>query len=333
MDSSEIQQQLFQYIKKSLPDSASATEEIAKVLNVSVDSVYRRMRGEKTISLDELHRLCTHYKISLDSLMNIQTGMYRFEGKIIDSSSFRFDQYLTDMIRNTAYFLSFKEKEFYYLCKDIPIFYQFLFRDLAAFKYYFWMKTIFHFPDFKSRKFSFEEYPDDLFALGQKVLALYTQLPCAEFWNIENINSTIRQIEFYRDGQMFKSDKDVLRIYEALENLVNHLEMQASMGYKINYADPEKKPVSKYEMYYNEVLIGDNHMLVILDGVKVSLISHTTINYMMTRDLAFNENMYGHIQNLMQKSTLISSVSEKERSRFFRFLKERIQRRKDGLKV
>lgn len=333
MDASQLQQELFQVIKTNIPGHLSATEEIARVLDVSVDSVYRRMRGEKSISLDELHLLCTHYKISLDRLMNIQTGGFLFEGRLIDSSTFRFDKYLTDMIKTTSYFVSFKQKEFYYLCKDIPIQYHFVFRDLAAFKYYFWMKTIFQFPDFKSKKFSFQEYPDELFALGEKALSLYNDLPCSEFWNIENINSTIRQIEYYREGQMFQSDEDVLKIYIALENLINHLEIQASLGHKFKYGDETRKQLGSYQMYYNEVILGDNHMLAILDGVKVSLIAHCAINYMMTRDMTFNENLYTYLQNLMKKSTQISSVSEKERSKFFRILRERIIRRKESLRL
>lgn len=333
MDASELQQELFKVIKTNIVGHLSTTEEIAKVLNVSVDSVYRRMRGEKTITLDELYLLCAHYKISLDHLMNINTGGFLFKGQLIDSSTFRFDRFLTGVIRDTTYFNSFKQKEFYYLCKDIPIQYHFLFRDLGAFKYYFWMKTIFQFPDFRSKKFSFDEYPDEVFGLGEKTLSQYNQLPCTEFWNIETINSTIRQIEYYRDSQIFRSDEDVLRIYIALENLLNHLEMQASLGYRFSYGDEEKKPLASYQMYYNEVILGDNHMQVVLDGVKISLIAHCAINYMMTRDLTFNENLYNYLQNLMKKSTQISSVSEKERSKFFRILRERINRRKDALKL
>jgi hypothetical protein len=37
--------------------------------------------------------------------------------------------------------------------------------------------------------------------------------------------------------------------------------------------------------------------------------------------------------NLIKRSTLISEVSEKERSRYFRRMRERIDRRKEGLKV
>ena len=54
---------------------------------------------------------------------------------------------------------------------------------------------------------------------------------------------------------------------------------------------------------------------------------------MLTKDEAFNANMYNHIQNQMKRSTLISEVSEKERSRFFRLVREKIIARKKSLKV
>src|ERR1051325_7631019 len=103
MNASELQQDLFQAIKASIPPSLSATEEIARVLDVSVDSVYRRMRGQKTISLDELHALCSHYKISLDSILNIQTGAFIFQGSLLDSSSFRFSEYLGSVLKWMTY--------------------------------------------------------------------------------------------------------------------------------------------------------------------------------------------------------------------------------------
>src|SRR5215831_21381159 len=91
MDPSKIQQELFHVIKTAIPANVSLTEEIARVLDVSVDSVYRRMRGEKTISLDELYKLCSHYKISLDQLMNLQTGAFMFRGNFLNSKTFRFE--------------------------------------------------------------------------------------------------------------------------------------------------------------------------------------------------------------------------------------------------
>ena len=209
MEVNQIQQQLFQAIKSRLPADASVVDETAKLLGISTDSAYRRMRGEKQVTLEELYSLCSHYKISLDQLMNIQTGAYLFQGNILDSKTFRFDAYLKNVMHSVAYINSFKEKEFFYLCKDSPIFHHFYFKELAAFKYYFWMCTLIYFPEFRNKKVDFDEYPDELFTMGQKVLHMYDEMDSVEIWNMENLNTTLRQIEFYRDGQMFKSDKDV----------------------------------------------------------------------------------------------------------------------------
>ena len=329
----EIQQQLFQFIKSKLPGDASVAEEMAKQLSISTDSAYRRMRGEKQVTLEELHTLCTAYRVSLDQLMGIQTGSFMFQGNLIDPKSFRFDAYLTSILNNVAYFNSFKRKEVYYMCKDMLIFYHFHFRELAAFKWFFWLKTYFQFPELAKAKFRFEDYPDDLFALDQKILTLYNQVPSVEVWNIESMSILFRQIDFYQDGHVFESDKDILKLYEAVEKLWDHLETQASMGHKFDHHDPERKPLAKYDMYFNEVLLGDNSILAELDDSKISFIAHSTINYIMTRDLAFNENLYNHIQNQMKRSTLISAVSEKERSKFFRIIRDRIAKRKDALHV
>ena len=333
MTTGELQQQLFKAIKSKIGEDLSLPDEIAKLLDISTDSTYRRMRGEKTVTLDELQLLCSHYQVSLDQLMNVQAKGIVFQGQYLDKTNFRFEEYVTSMMHNMAYMNSFKEKRFYYLCKDLPIFHQYHIREIAAFKWFFYLKTYFQFPGFEKRKFKFSDHPDDLFELEKKVLDLYNQIPSIEIWNLENMNIFFRQIEFYRDGQVFESDKDVYILYEAIEKLWSHLEEQASLGYKFNYGDTEKKSIGEFKMYFNEVLLGDNNMLVELDGTKMSYISHTTINFMLTKDAAFTENMYGHIQNQMKRSTLISEVSEKERARFFRIIREKIIARKQSLKV
>ena len=333
MDASEIQQGIFQVIKANIPPTLSATDEIAKVLDVSVDSVYRRMRGEKSISLDELYKLCSHYKISLDQLMDLQTGTFQFRGNFLNNKTFRYDNYMNGMIRDLSYMNNFKKKELYHLCKDVPFFNHFLFREIAAFKYFFWMKTLFNFPEFERLRFSFDIYPDELNVMGEKILTLYDQLPTTELWNVENINIAIRQIEFYRESQMFESDEDVLKLYEAWERVIDHVERQAERGYKFAYGDPDMKPTSSYRVYFNEVILGDNSFIAVLDDSKMCFTVHTVINYMSTRDVNYCDNVYEYIQGLMKRSTLISKVSEKERSKFFHILRERIRRRKETLKL
>src|SRR5262245_14899141 len=167
-------------------------------------------------------------------MMNLQTGAFLFQGHFLNSKTYTFTDYLKSLIRDITYMNSFQNREVFYLCKDVPIFHHFHSRDIAAFKYFFWAKTIFQFPEFDQKKFRFDVYTDEMNVLGEKVLAAYNQLPSTELWNIENINMAIRQIEFYRDSQMFESDEDVLRLYEAWEKAIDLIEKQAAAGYKFS---------------------------------------------------------------------------------------------------
>ncbi|MEO7393353.1 MAG: helix-turn-helix domain-containing protein, partial [Chitinophagaceae bacterium] len=135
MTTGELQQQLFKAIKSKMGESTTAADEIATLLDISTDSAYRRIRGEKTVTLDELQTLCSHYQVSLDQLMNLQAKGIFFQGQYLDKSNFRFEEYVTSMMHNMAYMNSFKEKQFFYLCKDLPIFHQYHIREIAAFKW------------------------------------------------------------------------------------------------------------------------------------------------------------------------------------------------------
>ena len=332
MESSELQQQIFQQIKSKLPQHLSMVDEVANILNVSTDSAYRRIRGEKALSLEEVYKLCVHFQFSFDQLFNFQSGTYMFQGEFVQDFDFNFHKHISNIDQQLKYMNSFASKQMFYVCKDIPIFHHFHFREIAAFKYFLWMKLFIQSPEFAHKKFHFADYPDELFQIGRRILKNYNQLESTEIWNIEGINSTIRQIEFYRDMDMLADEEEVYQIYDALERLVSHLEQQADAGYKSFADDPAHTQMGAFQMYFNEVTLGDNCILSVLDGNKVVFINHSVINFMLTRDTHFCDRTYEHIQNLMRKSTLISSVSERERTRFFKHLKQRIAARKQSLK-
>lgn len=331
MNPAELQVALFHQLKNRTNDGSSLADEIAILLEISTDSAYRRIRGEKPITLEELYLLVNRYQLSLDALMQVKTETIPFQGKYIDPASFRFEDYLVAVGQQVKYMASFKERTMYYLCKDIPLFHHYHFKELAAFKYFFWHKTLLQSPQYAVKKLSLKEYPDEVFDLGKKALATYNNINSVEIWNMESLNGTLRQVEFYHDTKAFQHREDLLLVYESLEKLFTHLETQAERGYKFSSDDATKERLADFQMYFNEVVIGDNSILAVLDKSKLAFLTHTGINFMVTRDLQFCENMHNYYQNLMRKSTLISSVSERERSRFFKVLRNRIAARKENL--
>ena len=78
MTETDLQKELFVFIKNSIPAHISLVDEIADLLNMSYDSVYRRIRGEKPITLNELKILCEYFHISLDQVLQFKNDTVVF---------------------------------------------------------------------------------------------------------------------------------------------------------------------------------------------------------------------------------------------------------------
>jgi hypothetical protein len=327
MPTAELQIQVFNAIKAKLPPHLSLAEEVAATLAISTDSAYRRIRGEKPLLLEEVGKLCARFGLSLDSLLQLQSEGFLFKGEFFQPENFQFDKYLASYAQQMKFMSTFPTRRLFMLCKDIAPHHHFHFREIAAFKHYFWMRTIMNAPSYAQKKFALADYPDELFRIGQTALHYYNQSNSVELWNIETINSTLRQIEYYSDMNLFAHEAELQVIYEKLQQFILHMEKQADAGYKYAWGDEKKTPLAPFQLYYNEVILGDNSVTAVLNNTKVVYIPHSVFNFMATTDVRFCDNAYKHIQNLMKKSTLISNVSERERARFFNYLRHRIAAR------
>jgi hypothetical protein len=82
---------------------------------------------------------------------------------------------------------------------------------------------------------------------------------------------------------------------------------------------------NSYKLFHNEVLVNDNTILVSMDGRKISYNTYNVINQLVTTSPVFCEQIEKSLRNLMQKSTMISGTSSKERHRFFNSLHEKVR--------
>ncbi|MEJ7610930.1 MAG: helix-turn-helix domain-containing protein [Ferruginibacter sp.] len=332
MESPGVQQHFFNHIKGILPGHISMVDDVAELLDISIDSAYRRIRGEKPISLEEMGKLCSHYKISLDQFLHLPSDSFLFSGKIKTDSPASFEDYLENVLTNFTFFNSFKHKHLSVLMKDIQPFVHFQIPELAKFKFYFWMKSILHYEDMKTVKFSFHDPRYDPFKdTGKKIIDLYNRIPMTEIWNAESINSTLRQINFYYESGSFENKADAGILYSKVEELINHLERQAELGVKFNIGEEPGSHAASYRLFVNELILGDNTYLAELDGSRLTFLNHSVLYFVATKDERFNTAMFENLQNLVKKSTQISTIGEKERVRFFNRLREEIHHKQAAL--
>ena len=331
MDNNHSQQLFFHHIKSKLAAHLSLVDEVADLLEISNDSAYRRIRGEKPIGLDEIQVLCNKFSVSLDQLLQIQTNTVIFSGNKVDSVAFDFNKYLQDIAGKLVLFKTLQQPHIYYYNKDIPIFHYMQFPELSAFKFFFWKRTLIGYPELAKQQFKGEESDQDTAETAQKIINLYDQIPSTEIWNEESVHITIRQIEFYRQSNLFANKHVLLKVYLQLEELLNHIELQAEAGKKFLYNQVATSNAAPFDIYINECLIGDNTIYVRSNERQITFLNHNGLNFIGTQDKNFCDYTYKNIQNIIHKSTHISVSGEKERSMFFNTLRQKIYDHKKNI--
>ncbi|MGN6402365.1 MAG: helix-turn-helix domain-containing protein [Flavisolibacter sp.] len=324
MAKGSIQEYLFQRIREKLSPEISLADRIAELLYVSSDSAYRRIRGETPLVLEEVKVLCDAYGISLDQLLQVKENSIIFTSTPIDNSQYSFRNYLLNIRDQIKAVASFDQKEIIYLSKDFVLFHNFLSRPLFAFRYFFWMKSVVQHPDFLNLKFSPSLLPPDIEQIGTEIVQLYNAIPSVEVWSIQSVNSHIEHIEYYKEAGYFQSEEDVDKIYEALAGVIEHIRLQAEAGVKFLPGETAIGKKSNFQFFHNRLVLGDNAIMVMVNGKKALYFNYDVLNYIRTDDEAFCNNVYKKIQTFVRRATILSAVSEKQRNIFFNALLKKI---------
>lgn len=320
----EIQNRIFDKIKDLLPDNTSFVDELAIELGISNDSAYRRIRGEKLLSIEELLKLGSAYHISFDSLLQNNLDNVSFNYRSINGN-ISFKGYFHSILENLQLANSFDKKELIYIAKDLPLLQYFEFPNITAFKLFFWQKTILGNPVFDADIYDPSLISNAVFETGKRIRGAYLKIPSIEIWNKETINSTLNQIEFYFDSGFFGDQAMLSAIFEDLKQLVLHVKTDATLGYKTSNVHPSTEDKENYKLYYNEITIGDNTIFFDLGDKKIVNITHNVLNILTTSNPEFCAETHHNLKNIIKKSDLISVASEKQRNKFFNLILHKIE--------
>jgi len=313
-----IQSTFLEEVKKKLPANLSFVDELAELLNISRDSAYRRIRGETVLSLDEVKVLVTNYRVSLDTLLSPNTEILSFHHQALIPGAFNFGDWLKSILAKLDMIGSIPEpnKELVYYAKDMPIFYYFTFPELGAFKMFFWMKAVLNYPEYQHEKFKVELIPKNYLDIGNKIWDRYVGLTSTELWSDETLNVTLKQIEYFHDCGYFNKPADAHLLLDQFSALLANIRQWTTTG--------TKEGKGKLNFYKNEILVAENTILFKMGDKRVVFLTHNIADLLTTSDDSFCTKTELFINNLLNKAVLISGTGEKERSRFFNQMTEKI---------
>lgn len=200
--SDSIQSCLLEQIGKLLPSSISLVDELVDVLNISVDSAYRRLKGETALNINEIELLLKKYKVSFDSLFTLDRNTVTFDFGAMNTEQ-NFKNYLLSIMDDLKIVNKCKNRKLIYAGEDIPLFHNFRSPTLAKFKLFYWMKSIMNVESMQGVKFAGQLVNKEILELGQELYDIYAKIPSIEIWTEISPIGLFKQIEFYWDSGFF----------------------------------------------------------------------------------------------------------------------------------
>jgi hypothetical protein len=310
----EMQEVFIKHLKQIVPVNVSLVDDIADLLKISNDSAYRRLRNETELSLDETYKICKHYRISADSIFSNKGDSVTCNYIKLTDSSENFESYLTGLLNQLMRLQKAEDAKIIYAAEEIPIFHSFFSKELAAFKLFYWQRSVLNVPEYQTKKFDWDVIPEKQLELANAIHQTYLLVPSTEIWTNDTINTTIKQIEYYFESGAFKEKEDAILVLQELKKMVQAINRYAENE---NKNEINKSFVTPFNLYNSDLVIGTNCIHINVQGTVYSYISFNTLNSLTTGNQQFCEEIEHWTKNLIKKSTLISGIAEKQRFQFF----------------
>lgn len=319
-----IQEKLLGRLKHMLPGNISIVDVLADLLQISTDSVYRRLRIETELSIEEVSKICQHFNISFDELNTIDdassvTFTFSPLSTVADYKS-----YLRSIRDDMRRFSEAPESKITWAAEDIPIFHHFRFPYLATFKVYYWFHCIIHTEEHRDKKFNPLLIDDEIKSLCREIYNLYARIPSVEIWTDLTVASLFVQIDYVWQSGLFESKEDALHLCSLVAAEIDKIAKEAELSYKLGFNDEQILEEDTFRLYHSDIEIGNNTIFVNTGQNKILYLTHNTMNKIVTVNRQFCDSTELWINNLKKKSNLISGVSEKHRYQFFNRIKSQL---------
>lgn len=312
-----IQAILFETIKMRLNSHNTFGHVISEILNISLDAVYRRFRGETSLTIQETKKLCSYFDISFDSLINAGNGEVIFQYPPLNTYDFSLESYLQDIVdsfkkikqtTDPQLFLSVNNTHFFQLL-NLP--------QLVRFRLYFWAKTHLQIKTYENELFKHEKTTARAFDLGKEILQMYNSIPSFEIIDPELMRGFLRQILYYFKAHMFEDPSYALFLCDRVLMFAEHLKEQAIIGKKFIYGTNAPFTGNDFQLYLNETINSDSNIFYSSKESTGVFITHNVMNYLHTTNKNYVSDTKQIIDKQLANSSLLSKTNEKERNNFF----------------
>jgi hypothetical protein len=219
----------------SIPPRVKPIDYLMETLNISRESVYRRIRGDISFTFEEIAKLSVDLGFSVDELIMKETPTHVFFDLPINEIQSPSDTFVTmfEQYFQCLYTMPFsKDSESLMVLNQIPCEFIIFFNHLFKFSYYRWM----HQYQESSLKYFYSDVvlPDKLVYLQQKTIENLSKIRNNTFIFDSNVFlNLIKVIQYYYKRRLI-NEEEFLLLRDDLVKLVDMVESIAQTGFYIS---------------------------------------------------------------------------------------------------
>ena len=312
---------LFDLIQKELPANLILVDVISDLLNVSTDSAYRRIRGIKLIDFEEAVMLCNHFKVPLDSFVNVNDykkqilcGYAPLDFRDLDNHLLYLQNLLDDIdeVRLTA-----PDGEMILSASTLPTFTYLPYNELTFFILFSWSNSVYGYTNI------YEEFVkgldvNTLLSYHERIVKSYQQVPSSEIWTEGSFDRVLTLLNHHYEVEHFTDKNLPLLICEQLLDLINTLQNWAEKAEK----GPNGTP---YRFYLSEIEFDNSIILYKKENTSKCFLKLFNVNGLRTSNERFCREIEYWLENTEHRAVLLSGASERERYKYFSGLKQKVR--------
>ncbi len=312
------QKALFQSIKNLFKkETFSLVDEVSEVLHVEKGASYKRISGHTALKIDEVVKLCLHYNISFDSLLEQNSGLNQisFVTEHVSITASTLKEFLLSFGRTFDSLRRGRDNEVILLGNELPMPHYFDFPRLVTFLHHMWHHEKGGYQKAQKKLETLQMQGENL-QLVSYLSHEFNNHPTTEIWGPGVFNAAFHRLKLgHRIGIINQEQTEEL--YKDFGDLIEHLRKVAETGHKFN---PENgRAYGEAQLLINKYYFGGSQVYYNTDGYEKAFISTEYPDFIHTNDPRFTSRIREKTYNYKAFSVNISKDNALERSQYFRY--------------
>jgi len=327
----KLQHRLFELAKEKYTPG-ELLKQLIDLLGISRASVYKRIKGEIQLNLEEMETIIQHFQLDTTRLFQRKSNQVMMSIPPKSEGKDPIVHFLTPIKNQTEALAKSEDSHVLFLAVSFPIFYSFLYPELALFKFIVYRNSVWKPSHAKIPPLAISQLArnQEYINLFSAIRNAYAKIDSTEVWTSNFYQSTINEIKFYLECNLFSDPQEALVIMDKLSRSIENISKMAQAGNKsIMARNPEKEEGGKLQLHYNDSGHFGSTILVEGGNMKHVFLTYDQPNYLFSADPVLFEDTSNWTKKVVKKSTPITELSPLDQIKFFNVIRQNIDAEKE----